>query len=56
MSDITLVASSGHALLDEAALSAIARANPVPPPPETLLDRAPLQVRVPVSFFIKRRH
>ena len=56
VSDITLVASSGHALLDEAALSAIARANPVPPPPETLLDRAPLQVRVPVSFFIKRRH
>lgn len=55
VSDITLVASSGHALLDEAALSAIARANPVPPPPESLSGNLPLQVRVPVSFFIKRR-
>ncbi|PJK08151.1 hypothetical protein CO614_10990 [Lysobacteraceae bacterium NML120232] len=53
VSNIELAQSSGYARLDNAALNAINRANPVPMPPEEL-PGDPLKVRVPVSFFIHR--
>ncbi|MGE8287113.1 MAG: TonB family protein [Stenotrophomonas sp.] len=46
--------SSGHEALDQATLETVSRATPMPaPPPEISGD--PVEVMVPVQFFIKRR-
>lgn len=46
--------SSGNALLDEATLDTVQRASPVPPPP-TELAPYPVDVMVPVEFYVRRR-
>lgn len=46
--------SSGSALLDEATLDTVQRASPVPPPP-TELAPYPVDVMVPVDFYVRRR-
>jgi len=46
--------SSGHRLLDEETLATVLRANPVPPPPPDL-EGNPIEVVVPVSFFLRRQ-
>lgn len=53
-SNIRIGRSSGHAELDEATLATVQRATPVPaPPPDVAGD--PVEVMVPVEFFIRRR-
>jgi protein TonB len=49
--DVTVVASSSHSLLDEAAIEAVRSLPPVPLP-ETL-PRRPLRVRLPVVFDLQ---
>ena len=49
--DVTVVASSSHSLLDEAAIEAVRSLQPVPLP-ETL-PRRPLRVRLPVVFDLR---
>ena len=44
--------SSGHALLDEEVLAMVARAAPLPPPPDELV-RASIALVVPVAFTLK---
>jgi protein TonB len=46
--------SSGNALLDQATLDTVQRASPVPPPP-TELSPHPVDVMVPVEFYVRRR-
>lgn len=46
--------SSGHDSLDEATLETLARATPVPVPPADVVGD-PVEVMVPVEFFINRR-
>jgi len=46
--------SSGHLILDEEALATLLRASPVPPPPPEIRGN-PVEVVIPVSFFIRRR-
>lgn len=46
--------SSGNALLDEATLATVLRASPVPPPPIELAPY-PVEVMVPVEFYVRRR-
>ncbi|MBD9479086.1 energy transducer TonB [Pseudoxanthomonas sp. PXM02] len=46
--------SSGNALLDQATLDTVQRASPVPPPP-TELAPYPVDVMVPVEFYVRRR-
>ncbi|WP_343652560.1 energy transducer TonB [Stenotrophomonas sp.] len=46
--------SSGHALLDQETLDTVARASPVPAPPADVVGD-PVQVMVPVSFFLRGR-
>lgn len=46
--------SSGHDALDQATLETIARATPIPPPPAEV-SGDPVEVMVPVEFFINRR-
>jgi protein TonB len=43
--------SSGHAVLDEAALDVFTRANPVPAIPESI-SRGPLTLTVPIEFSL----
>jgi len=45
--------SSGHHLLDEETLATLQRASPLPPPPPEIRGD-PVEVMVPVSFFIRR--
>lgn len=45
---------SGHALLDQETLDTVARASPVPAPPAEVAGD-PVQVMVPVSFFLRGR-
>jgi len=45
--------SSGHPLLDEETLATLLRASPVPPPPAEIRGD-PVEVSIPVSFFIRR--
>jgi protein TonB len=49
VSGATLVRSSGHAELDREALSLVARASPLPPPP----SGAPVNVTAPVRFRLR---
>lgn len=52
--NIRIGQSSGHPLLDAETLDTVRRGSPVPaPPPEIGGD--PVQVMVPVAFFIRRR-
>jgi periplasmic protein TonB len=46
--------SSGNPLLDEATLDTLRRASPVPPPPSELAPY-PVDVMVPVEFYIRRQ-
>ncbi len=46
--------SSGHPLLDEETLATVRRASPVPPPPADVKGD-PVEVMVPVSFFLRTR-
>jgi len=45
--------SSGHPLLDEETIATLLRASPVPPPPPEIRGN-PVEVSIPVSFFIRR--
>lgn len=49
--DVAIVASSSHALLDEAAVDAVRSLQPVPLPEH--LPRRPLRVRLPVVFQLQ---
>lgn len=52
--DFHVKRSSGHPAIDEAALSMMRRANPVPPPPPAVADEG-LTFEVPVLFRASRR-
>ncbi|WP_409460453.1 energy transducer TonB [Stenotrophomonas maltophilia] len=54
VSALTLGRSSGFALLDQETLDTVQRANPVPAPPAEVAGD-PVQVMVPVSFFLRGR-
>jgi len=45
--------SSGHRLLDDETLATLQRASPLPPPPDDIRGD-PVEVTVPVSFFIRK--
>lgn len=47
--------SSGYDLLDQEALAMIGRAQPLPPPPAEVAGD-PVDLVVPVEFFLDRRH
>lgn len=49
----SLVGGAGYRLLDEEAMSLFVRADPLPPPPAEVPDRA-LEFRVPIEFYIDR--
>jgi protein TonB len=49
--DVAVVASSSHALLDEAAIEAVRSLEPQPLPEH--LPRRPLRVRLPVIFQLR---
>ena len=49
--DVTVVASSSHSLLDEAAIEAVRSLQPVPLP--EALPRRPLRVRLPIVFDLR---
>ncbi|NWF32053.1 energy transducer TonB [Stenotrophomonas sp. SAM-B] len=53
-SNIRLGQSSGHALLDEETLATVRRGSPLPPPPAEITGD-PVEVMVPVTFFLRRR-
>lgn len=53
-SNVRIGRSSGHAELDEATLATVQRATPVPAPPAEV-SGDPVEVMVPVEFFIRRR-
>jgi len=46
--------ASGYRLLDEETLATVRRASPVPPPPPDVSGN-PVEVVVPVSFYLRRR-
>ncbi|HUN13184.1 MAG TPA: energy transducer TonB [Rhabdaerophilum sp.] len=52
VSDLRVLRSSGSAVLDKAAVAVIERANPLPPPPAQLSDRA-LELSLPMRFAAK---
>lgn len=54
VSAIALGRSSGFALLDAETLATVQRASPVPPPPVEV-QGDPVEVMVPVAFFIRGR-
>jgi protein TonB len=54
VSNVRVGRASGHALLDEETLDTVRRGSPVPPPPAEI-EGDPVEVMVPVEFFIKRR-
>ncbi|WP_448205994.1 energy transducer TonB [Azospirillum sp. sgz302134] len=47
-----LVKSAGHTLLDEEALAMVERASPLPPPPPEV-PRSPVELLIPVQFFLR---
>lgn len=53
-SNIRLGQSSGHPLLDEETLATVRRGSPLPPPPAEITGD-PVEVMVPVTFFLRRR-
>lgn len=53
VSAIQLDRSSSFELLDRETLDTVSRANPVPPPPPEI-DGDPVDVVVPVAFFLRR--
>lgn len=53
-SNIRLGQSSGHPLLDEETLATVRRGSPLPPPPADVAGD-PVEVMVPVTFFLRRR-
>lgn len=53
-SNIRLGQSSGHPLLDEETLATVRRGSPLPPPPAEVTGD-PVEVMVPVTFFLRRR-
>ena len=54
VSDVRIGKSSGYSLLDAETVSTVLRANPVPPPAQEI-EGDPVEVLVPVSFFMRRR-
>lgn len=52
--NIRIGQSSGHPLLDAETLDTVRRGSPVPPPPPEI-GGDPVEVMVPVAFFIRRR-
>ncbi|MEE7561298.1 energy transducer TonB, partial [Xanthomonas sp. Kuri4-2] len=52
--DVHVVLGSGHDALDAETLATVQRADPLPPPPPEV-EGDPVQVRVPVDFFLQRR-
>ncbi|UXB39564.1 energy transducer TonB [Stenotrophomonas maltophilia] len=54
VSAVVLGRSSGFALLDQETLDTVQRASPVPAPPAEV-PGGPVQVMVPVSFFLRGR-
>ncbi|MFT8489565.1 MAG: TonB family protein [Gluconobacter oxydans] len=48
---VTLAGSSGHTLLDQEAVALPRRAQPLPPPPDTV-EGDPITLTVPVEFYI----
>ncbi|MEJ1965013.1 MAG: energy transducer TonB [Gammaproteobacteria bacterium] len=46
--------SSGYPALDEETLAVVERANPVPPPPPEVVGD-PVEVMVPVTFYLSKR-
>lgn len=54
VSDVALGRSSGFALLDQETLDTVQRAGPMPAPPAEVAGD-PVQVMVPVSFFLRGR-
>lgn len=54
VSAVVLGRSSGFALLDQETLDTVQRASPVPAPPAEVAGD-PVQVMVPVSFFLRGR-
>lgn len=53
-SDIRIVQGSGHDALDSETLATVQRASPLPPPPAEI-EGDPVQVVVPVDFFLRER-
>lgn len=53
VSSIRLDRSSGFELLDRETLDTVSRGNPVPPPPAEI-EGDPVDVLVPVAFFLRR--
>lgn len=51
--DASLERSSGHAALDAEAVALPSRASPLPPPPDEV-PGDPLEIVVPIEFFLKR--
>ena len=51
--DASLERSSGHAALDAEAVDLPSRASPLPPPPDEV-PGDPLEIVVPIEFFLKR--
>ncbi|WP_394356071.1 energy transducer TonB family protein [Brytella acorum] len=49
---VTLASSSGHALLDQEAVALPKRADPLPPPPDSVTGD-PVTLTVPIEFYIK---
>lgn len=49
---VRIVRGSGYPLLDDAALATVRRASPVPPPPDDL-PGDPVEVVVPVDFYVR---
>mgnify|MGYP004705961295 CR=1 FL=1 len=52
---VTLASSSGHPLLDQEAVALPKRAQPLPPPPDTV-EGDPITLTVPVEFYIHSDH
>ena len=49
---MALLASSGHAALDEETLALLERASPLPPPPPEL-GSATFEIAVPVQYRLR---
>lgn len=53
-SNVRIGRSSGHPLLDEETLATVRRGSPLPAPPDDV-PGDPVEVMVPVEFFLQRR-
>jgi periplasmic protein TonB len=54
VSDARIGRSTGHPALDEEGVATVQRASPLPPPPPDVAGD-PVEVMVPVEFFVKKR-